>query len=147
MQLPHLDLVDQHSLRRRQRTIAEGVPYPDVQVHLIKPQTFVNLSGLSVAAVQRGAGGRNSSKKGSGGGVVGGGGSSSNSDSSQKELLPVHRAPFKFRANAHAMNRMDELVVVVDDFNVPFGQLRLKHKNSSSHNGLRSVNKALGTNK
>jgi len=121
--LPIVDMVDQHSVRRRRRTQEEGVLYPKVDLHILKPMTYMNMSGESVSAARRGAGGKR--------GIS----------------LAIPRRPFKFRANADAKNQMDELLVIVDDFDVPFGQLRLRNKNVSSHNGLKSVNDAVNTSK
>lgn len=65
---------------------------------LIKPTTYVNLSGKAVNYWL------------------------------QKEKIPPER-----------------LLVVVDDVNLPFGQLRLKHKGGDGgHNGLKNINQVLG---
>jgi PTH1 family peptidyl-tRNA hydrolase len=40
---------------------------------------------------------------------------------------------------------VDGLVVVHDELDLPFGQIRVKRGGGSSHNGLRDVDKALGT--
>ncbi|OQR97451.1 peptidyl-tRNA hydrolase [Thraustotheca clavata] len=42
------DLIDRMSERRKARTIAEGVPYPTVDVHGLLPSTYMNRSGMSV---------------------------------------------------------------------------------------------------
>lgn len=42
----------------------------------------------------------------------------------------------------------DDLLVVVDDVNIPFGNLRLReHGNSGGHNGLKDITEKLGSNK
>ncbi|KDO21482.1 hypothetical protein SPRG_12525 [Saprolegnia parasitica CBS 223.65] len=42
------DLIDRMSERRKARTVAEGVPYPVVDVHGLLPSTYMNRSGMSV---------------------------------------------------------------------------------------------------
>ena len=43
-----LDLVDLSSKRRRQKTLAKGVPNPEVNLHLLMPQQYMNRSGFAV---------------------------------------------------------------------------------------------------
>lgn len=40
---------------------------------------------------------------------------------------------------------VEQLVVVHDELDIPFGQIRLKRGGTESHNGTRSVSKALGS--
>jgi len=71
----------------------------DQKILLVKPETFMNHSGLTVRSV------------------------------------------FKKLNGA-----VDQMLVVVDDFQIPFGQLRLKLKGShGGHNGLRSIQNHLQT--
>lgn len=43
---------------------------------------------------------------------------------------------------------LEDLLVVVDDVNIPFGNLRLReHGNSGGHNGLKDITEKLGSNK
>ena len=52
---------------------------------------------------------------------------------------------FKLRKNAHSMNNMDEMLVIYDDLNTPYGQLRMKPKGGhGGHNGIRDIIKRLG---
>ncbi len=68
--------------------------------HLIKPTTFMNLSGKAV-----------------------------------KYWLDKLKIP------------KDNLLVILDDVALPFGQIRIKHKGSDGgHNGLKDINQKLGTN-
>lgn len=41
--------------------------------------------------------------------------------------------------------KLDHLLIIVDDLDLPFGKIRLKGKGSSRHNGLRSIENCLGT--
>jgi PTH1 family peptidyl-tRNA hydrolase len=85
------------SLRRRWKFAAEVGEAGGVT--LVKPQTFMNRSGLSVAAVVK-----------------------------WLKLTP------------------QDLLVVVDDADLPLGQLRLRPSGGSGgHNGLRSIIEALGS--
>jgi PTH1 family peptidyl-tRNA hydrolase len=91
---------------------ANGVPFDDKrygfvgnlsvkgrQLFLLKPSTFMNLSGMAVRYWL------------------------------QKEKIPV-----------------ENLLVIVDDFALPFGTLRLRGKGSDGgHNGLRNIAENLGT--
>lgn len=45
------DLVDRHSERRRERTRLEGVSHPRVELTLVKPDTFMNLSGTTAKKI------------------------------------------------------------------------------------------------
>ena len=75
--------------------------YRDVELMLVKPTTYMNLSGVAV-----------------------------------RKVLARQRAP------------LDELLVVVDDFALPLGRLRLRERGSAgSHNGLRSIIGELGNEK
>lgn len=42
------DLVNRSSARRKEKTLAEGVPHADVNVALLLPSTFMNRSGVAV---------------------------------------------------------------------------------------------------
>lgn len=71
----------------------------DVEIHLILPTTFMNLSGQAV-----------------------------------RSFCDYHKVP------------LEKLVVVVDDAELPFGELRLRGQGSSGgHNGLKSIQAHLGT--
>ncbi|MBX6341623.1 MAG: aminoacyl-tRNA hydrolase, partial [Thermomicrobiaceae bacterium] len=84
--------------RRFDAEIAE-VPVPGGRLVLLKPQTFMNLSGNAVAPAAR-----------------------------------WYRVP------------LERLLVVYDDLDLPFGQIRLRPSGSSGgHNGLTSVIQQLGT--
>lgn len=43
--LRDFDLVDRESERRWKRTLAEGVPFPHLGVHLLQPMSYMNRSG------------------------------------------------------------------------------------------------------
>ncbi|EME28140.1 peptidyl-tRNA hydrolase, PTH1 family [Galdieria sulphuraria] len=74
--------------------------YPNAKVHFLKPMTFMNNSGQSIAAMMR-------------------------------------RIAFS----------TENILVIVDDMSLPFGQTRLRLKGSNGgHNGLKSVEKVLGSN-
>ena len=63
-------------------------------------------------------------------------------------LQTIQRDRLKLRTNAMSMNGMDELIVVTDDVNVPFGQIRMRPSGGhGGHNGLRDITSRLGTNK
>ena len=75
--------------------------YGDLDLMLVKPTTYMNLSGLAV-----------------------------------RKVLARQRAP------------LDDLLVVVDDFALPLGRLRMRERGSAgSHNGLRSIIGELGNEK
>ncbi|HEY7599459.1 MAG TPA: aminoacyl-tRNA hydrolase, partial [Candidatus Limnocylindrales bacterium] len=75
--------------------------YGDLELMLVKPTTYMNLSGVAV-----------------------------------RKVLARQRAP------------LEELLVVVDDFALPLGKLRLRERGSAgSHNGLRSIIGELGNEK
>ncbi len=75
--------------------------YRDLDLMLVKPTTFMNLSGLAV-----------------------------------RKVLARQRAP------------LDDLLVVVDDFDLPLGRIRLRAEGSAgTHNGLRSIVGELSTQK
>jgi PTH1 family peptidyl-tRNA hydrolase len=75
--------------------------YRGLDVALVKPQTFMNLSGVAV-----------------------------------RKALVRFRAP------------LDDLLVIVDDFALPFGKLRFREGGSSGgHNGLESIIDELGSNR
>jgi PTH1 family peptidyl-tRNA hydrolase len=85
--------------RREARARVASGRFHGQKVVLAKPQTFMNLSGVSVAG-----------------------------------LLRTQDAP------------LEDLVVVVDDVELPLGSLRIRRKGSAgSHNGLKSVIGALQT--
>jgi PTH1 family peptidyl-tRNA hydrolase len=72
--------------------------YKDLDLMLVKPTTFMNLSGVAV-----------------------------------RKVLARQRAP------------LDDLLVVLDDFDLPLGRIRLRERGSAgTHNGLRSVIGELG---
>jgi peptidyl-tRNA hydrolase, PTH1 family len=75
--------------------------YNGLDLMLVKPTTYMNLSGVAV-----------------------------------RKVLARERAP------------LGDLIVVVDDFALPFGRLRLREQGSAgSHNGLRSIVGELGSQK
>jgi len=75
--------------------------YDGLELMLVKPTTYMNLSGVAV-----------------------------------RKVLARQRAP------------LDDLLVVVDDFALPLGRLRLRERGSAgSHNGLRSIIGELGNEK
>lgn len=41
--------------------------------------------------------------------------------------------------------KLDHLLIIVDDLDLPFGKIRLKGKGSARHNGLKSIENCLGT--
>jgi len=87
--------------RSRSRDAAATVygRYNGLDAMLVKPTTFMNLSGVAV-----------------------------------RKVLARQRAP------------LDDLLVVVDDFALPLGRLRLREKGSAGgHNGLRSIIGELGS--
>jgi PTH1 family peptidyl-tRNA hydrolase len=87
--------------RTRARDAAATVygRYNGLDLMLVKPTTFMNLSGVAV-----------------------------------RKVLARQRAP------------LDDLLVVVDDFALPLGRLRLREKGSAGgHNGLRSIIGELGS--
>ena len=87
--------------RARARDAAATVRgrYDDLDLLLVKPTTFMNLSGVAV-----------------------------------RKVLARERAP------------LDDLLVVVDDFALPLGRLRMRERGSAGgHNGLRSIIGELGT--
>ena len=111
--LPQIDLVDQLSARRRQRTRDEGVPFPTLDVQILKPQTFMNLSGQSVIFARSGAGSRGTIK--------------AEKNRKADAFLGFPRQRYSFRSDPlNTVNRGDELVVVTDDFDLPFGHLRFR---------------------
>ncbi|MEX2548058.1 MAG: aminoacyl-tRNA hydrolase [Chloroflexota bacterium] len=72
--------------------------YKGLDLMLVKPTTYMNLSGVAV-----------------------------------RKVLARQRAP------------LDDLLVVVDDFDLPLGKIRLREKGSAgTHNGLRSIIAELG---
>ncbi|CAN5684550.1 aminoacyl-tRNA hydrolase [soil metagenome] len=75
--------------------------YNGLDLMLVKPTTYMNLSGVAV-----------------------------------RKVLARQRAP------------LEEMLVVVDDFDLPLGRLRLRERGSAgSHNGLRSIIGELGSEK
>jgi len=75
--------------------------YGDLELMLVKPTTYMNLSGVAV-----------------------------------RKVLARQRTP------------LEDLLVVVDDFALPLGRLRLRERGSAgSHNGLRSIIAELGNEK
>jgi peptidyl-tRNA hydrolase, PTH1 family len=75
--------------------------YRGLELMLVKPTTYMNLSGVAV-----------------------------------RKVLARQRAP------------LDDMLVVVDDFALPLGRLRLRERGSAgSHNGLRSIIGELGSEK
>lgn len=112
--LPQIDLVDQLSARRRRRTRDEGVPFPALDVHILKPQTFMNLSGQSVVFARSGAGSRGTIKEGP--------------NRKADTFLGFPRKRYHFRSDPlDTVDRGDELVVITDDFDLPFGHLRFRY--------------------
>ena len=86
-------------LRREARARVASVRFHGQQVILAKPQTFMNLSGVSVSGL----------------------------------LRSVNLPP-------------DDLIVLVDDVDLPLGTLRIRRKGSAGgHNGLKSIIGALET--
>ena len=54
------------------------------------------------------------------------------------------RPAYKFRRDPYAVTAEDELVVIMDDLDIPFGRLKIGAQNlHSPHNGIRSINSAL----
>ncbi len=89
--------------RARSRDAAAVVygRYRGLDVMLVKPTTYMNLSGVAV-----------------------------------KKVLARERAP------------LDDLLIVVDDFALPLGRLRIREQGSAgTHNGLRSIIGELGSQK
>jgi PTH1 family peptidyl-tRNA hydrolase len=75
--------------------------YDGLDLMLVKPTTYMNLSGVAV-----------------------------------RKVLARERAP------------LDEMLVVVDDFDLPLGKLRMREQGSAgTHNGLRSIIGELGSQK
>jgi PTH1 family peptidyl-tRNA hydrolase len=73
--------------------------YKDLDLMLVKPTTYMNLSGVAV-----------------------------------RKVLARQRAP------------LSDLLVVMDDFDLPLGKLRMRERGSAgTHNGLRSIIGELGT--
>lgn len=63
-------------------------------------------------------------------------------------LQTIQQERLKLRTNAMSTNGMDEMIVVTDDVNVPFGQIRMRPSGGhGGHNGLRDITSRLGTNK
>ncbi len=88
-------------VKSRDASASVGGRYHGLDLLLVKPQTYMNSSGLAV-----------------------------------RKVLARERAP------------LGDLLVVVDDFNLPFGRLRLRESGSEGgHNGLRSIIGELGTEK
>jgi PTH1 family peptidyl-tRNA hydrolase len=49
--------------------------------------------------------------------------------------------------SAFSSSKIEETLIIVDDFNLEFGQIRLRNSGGSGgHNGLKSIEEALGTN-
>ncbi len=95
MVLDHL--ADRAGLSGRQKSRDASVTvrgrYRDLDLALVKPTTFMNLSGVAV-----------------------------------RKVLARDRVP------------MEDMLVVVDDFDLPLGRLRLREEGSAgTHNGLRSI--------
>ncbi len=88
-------------VKSRDASAFVGGRYRGLDLLLVKPQTYMNLSGVAV-----------------------------------RKVLARERAP------------LGDLLVVVDDFNLPFGRLRLRESGSEGgHNGLRSIIGEMGTEK
>jgi PTH1 family peptidyl-tRNA hydrolase len=89
-----------HARARDAAAIVHG-RYAGLDLMLVKPTTYMNLSGVAV-----------------------------------RKVLARQRAP------------LEEMLVVVDDFDLPLGRLRLRERGSAgTHNGLRSIIGELGSEK
>lgn len=54
----------------------------------------------------------------------------------------------RLKSNMQSMNHMDELVVVTDDVNMPFGHIKMKPGGGhGGHNGIRDISKRMNTKK
>ena len=85
--------------KRRDDAVTIRGRYRDLDLELVKPLTFMNLSGLAV-----------------------------------RKVLARERAP------------LSDILVVVDDFALPLGRIRLRETGSAgSHNGLKSIVAEMGT--
>ncbi len=98
-------LADRAGLSGRQKSRDASVTvrgrYQDIDLALVKPTTFMNLSGVAV-----------------------------------RKVLARDHVP------------MEDMLVVVDDFDLPLGRLRLREEGSAgTHNGLRSIVAEMGTQK
>lgn len=103
-------------------------PAPDRRIHLLVPETFMNISGKSAAAAVQFlslADGKNSK-------------SSRNS----KKKGPKKQV----KKTLQKGNALHSLLVVHDDLELPFGTLAVKEGGGTGgHNGLRSIISSLGT--
>ncbi len=98
-------LADRAGLSGRQKSRDASVTvrgrYRDIDLALVKPTTFMNLSGVAV-----------------------------------RKVLARDHVP------------LEDMLVVVDDFDLPLGRLRLREEGSAgTHNGLRSIVAEMGTQK
>ncbi len=98
-------LADRAGISGRQKSRDASVSvrgrYKDLDLSLVKPTTFMNLSGVAV-----------------------------------RKVLARDHVP------------MEDMLVVVDDFDLPLGRLRLREEGSAgTHNGLRSIVAEMGTQK
>jgi PTH1 family peptidyl-tRNA hydrolase len=98
-------LADRAGLSGRQKSRDASVTvrgrYQDVDLALVKPMTYMNLSGTAV-----------------------------------RKVLARDHVP------------LEDMLVVVDDFDLPLGRLRLREEGSAgTHNGLRSIVAEMGTQK
>jgi PTH1 family peptidyl-tRNA hydrolase len=98
-------LADRAGLSGRQKSRDASVTvrgrYKDIDIALVKPMTYMNLSGTAV-----------------------------------RKVLARDHVP------------LEDMLVVVDDFDLPLGRLRLREEGSAgTHNGLRSIVAEMGTQK
>eukprot|EP00939_MAST-03C_sp_MAST-3C-sp1_P002984 g2984.t1 len=61
-------------------------------------------------------------------------------------LQAIQREKLKLKRNMQSLNQMDELIVVTDDVNIPFGECRMKPRGGhGGHNGLRDISSRIAT--
>jgi len=89
-------------MRKECRSLVGSATIEHARVRLVKPQTFMNLSGEAVACLL-----------------------------AKEEIDDASKS----------------LIVISDDLALPFGTMRLRERGSAGgHNGLKSINGAIGTN-